>query len=210
MPFSTNAPFNERGHAEQLRDIEYLYLKIQELFRATGINDGDLNPGGGQGVSQQVADDAWGSAPESGTGLTSADQGGFSGVYGTLASPVAISGLLQIPWATEVDSFGGWNGSFYIVPRNGLYLVSMSATSTESPRTNSGMGCFADVYPASGGSIARCVNQSANLGAGLTREYGAGFCVPVYLQAGNPVAWSVNAPAGTMFSRGGIVLVRGD
>ena len=67
MPYSTNAPRNDQGWAQVLRDIEVLYLKLQELNNGNYINNedgsqgsGDLNPGGGSQVSQQIPDDAWG------------------------------------------------------------------------------------------------------------------------------------------------------
>jgi hypothetical protein len=132
MPFSTNAPFNERGYAEVLRDIEYHQLKIQELFKAAGINDGDLNPGGGQGVSQDIADDSWGSPPDT------ADADAVKGLLYTAnmaAGPFAWtvpSGLFNADYL-GYDDLGGWDptasaaASVWTAPSDGVYAIDIQA-----------------------------------------------------------------------------------
>ncbi len=115
MPLSTNAPFNEQGYSQVLRDIEQLYMKVQELYGAAG----DLNPGGGQAVSQGNADDAIGTLKSDLAALRLAHvlEVGLNGTPG-------INAFSTLTGSIVVDTEGGWSGSAYTVSKRGVYLIS--------------------------------------------------------------------------------------
>ena len=125
MPLSTNAPHNKFGHAMVLRDIEYLYLKLQELYRISGVNDGDLNPGGGVGVSQEVPDDAWGAVPgEDGDRLDVAH------MVLTVPATALTTGQRCQASSIESDPTASWDSVAhqFTIPRDGVYRVDVSAS----------------------------------------------------------------------------------
>jgi hypothetical protein len=124
MPISTNAPFNEFGQSQILRDIEQLYLALN------GAGSG--GPGDGQTQDQ--------------TAVTSQDSGGLPDLSGLATIPyvdAAIAGVgtpraLYVhgsgtPTPVSVTDFDGTyssqsgnmtiSGSSVTVPANGVYTV---------------------------------------------------------------------------------------
>lgn len=157
MPQSTNANLDEFGFSLVQRDIEYLYLKLQELFDQVSGQPapGDLQLGGGQGVSQLVPQDAFGGQQASAASAAAAAWAYGDGVmtYGTdpyfkwtnrfIANGFTLGGLsggtnnglvcstpgLYRVSATLFASFGftvGFNSYFRLSPSVQLYHNEVS------------------------------------------------------------------------------------
>jgi hypothetical protein len=132
MPISTNAPFNEFGQSQILRDIEQLYLALN------GAGSG--GPGDGQTQDQSA--------------VTSQDSGGVPDLSGLATIPYVDASIAGIPVAyfpyayayasmgstgpsTEYPSFTMYNGAgvsgeYFTATHNGVYVVSAKSSCTVS------------------------------------------------------------------------------
>jgi hypothetical protein len=139
MPISTNAPFNEFGQSQILRDIEQLYLALN------GAGNGA--PGDGQTQDQ--------------TAVTSQDSGGLPDLSNLATIPyvdAAIANAAYIPTFYYLHAFGDItpssgtsdaayttqsgnltvSGNDVVVPRNGIYTVVSRLFLTVSGWTSAG------------------------------------------------------------------------
>jgi hypothetical protein len=198
MPQSTNAPFNEFGYSMVLRDIETLYIKLQELNNSNLINDqvgtqgsGDLNPGGGSQTSQRVPQDAWGNSNQPGAaaagslaGLNYAASGSQNVAHG--ASGVALTCMGN----QFADTLGGWNPAtgLFTAPVAGLYLITISLFVETD-----GLGgyLYLDIGPGMVDAVAPSPTK-ASPGAFATLCYAGAF----FLAAGQTVALQLGSTAG--------------
>lgn len=198
MPISTNAPFNEFGHAQILRDIEQLYLKLQELNNSNLINDqpgtqgsGDLNPGGGSQTSQQVPQDAWGSHNQQGAAAGSLEGLNYGAGGGSQNVTHGASGVaLTIMGSQFADTLGGWNPAtgIFTAPTAGLYLITISLLVQTD-----GLGgyLYLDIGPSLVDAVAPSPTK-AGVGAFATLSYAGVF----WLEAGQAVALQLGSTAG--------------
>jgi hypothetical protein len=139
MPISTNAPFNEFGQSQILRDIEQLYLALN------GAGSG--GPGDGQTQDQ--------------TAVTSQDSGGVPDLSNLATIPYVDAAIAAIPSSTQylLSIYGSGNvtasvgyisaaysttsgdvsylsGNVFTAPADGLYFCHSSLASTFSGTPN--------------------------------------------------------------------------
>lgn len=124
MPISTNAPFNNLGHTMVLRDIEQLWLSIQDLQTSLGAQpSGDLNPGGGQQASQQVPDSTASGTPTDSGSASTGPAFGASGLCSGTAATTFITAS-----SPYIDTDAGWDGAHtFTAPASGVYRISCTA-----------------------------------------------------------------------------------
>ncbi len=196
MPFSTNAPFNDKGHAEVLRDIEQLYLKLQELFDAAG----DLNPGGGKPVSQDNADDGLGTGTADDSAATVV--GAFvelkvSGTQ-TVASPSTVP-VTNFTTANPNSSLAGWSSGAgtFTAPADGVYLFAISASFSGSTPYLGYLG----ITKAAGFSRHAFVRGHAEVGS--VGDYDGIVTLSLQMLAGEVAALTLTLTSGAFISLAG-------
>lgn len=129
MPYSTNTENDELGHAQVLRDVEALYQLIADLQVQLGAEPGgDLNPGGGASVSQQVPDNMVGSGAQSPSSASSSAVGFSAKNIGTLILVKATPTVLVLANGyTDTQGTYASNGIF-TAAATGLYHIVGTAS----------------------------------------------------------------------------------
>jgi hypothetical protein len=162
MPISTNAPFNEFGQSQILRDIEQLYLALN----GAGIG----SSGDGQTQDQTAA--------------TSQDSGGLPDLSG-LATIAYVDGvaqdiLAQIP--TPV-SLGYYNSTVISTAGSGTFVVPAGVSRIRIFGIGGGGG-------GGSGSTSSLTSDFINIG-GNGGGAGSGFWVDIDVSAGESLAYTV-------------------